>query len=154
MQIEVLEIDKLILDPKNERKHETKNISAIKASLDKFGQQKPVVIDHKDKILAGHGMVMAAKDLGWKTVSCVRSSLKGKAKSAYRVADNKTSDLSDWNIEALSWTLNDIGDEFEMKEFGFKKYDWGLPDNDSDDDNSGNKKKIITCPECGLEFKA
>jgi len=121
-------IDNLELDPKNEREHKSKNISAIKSSLDKFGQQKPVVIDEKGKILAGHGMVMAAKDLGWKTVSCVRSSLKGKAKSAYRVADNKTSDLSDWNAEALAWTLNDIGNEFQMKDFGFDQSDWGMPD--------------------------
>ena len=157
MQIEVMLIDDLKLDPKNERKHEANNLNAIKASLDKFGQQKPVVIDDKNKILAGHGMVMAAKDLGWKRVNCVRSDLTGKAKIAYRVADNKTSDLSDWNKEALAWTLNDISNEFNLMEFGFDKSDIELPDfepdKDGDEQQDLDSKKQVTCPECGATFE-
>lgn len=55
----------LALDPANARKHSDKNLAAIKASLTRFGQQKPIVIDSSGVVRAGNGTLAAAKALGW-----------------------------------------------------------------------------------------
>jgi len=58
----------LSLDPANVRKHDRRNLDAIKASLRKFGQQKPIVVDTKGIVLAGNGTLTAAKELGWSEI--------------------------------------------------------------------------------------
>ena len=57
-------IDSLTPDPANVRRHPDNNLEAIKASLKRFGQQKPIVVDSADVIRAGNGTWAAAKALG------------------------------------------------------------------------------------------
>jgi len=61
MQIETILVADLHLDPSNARNHPTKNLDAIKGSLAKFGQQKPIVIDKNNVVIAGNGTLEAAK---------------------------------------------------------------------------------------------
>ena len=68
MKLEAISIESLSLDPSNVRKHSRRNLDAIKASLRKFGQQKPIVVDAKCIVLAGNGTLTAAKELGWTEV--------------------------------------------------------------------------------------
>ena len=70
-------IKDLILDPSNARKHSAKNIEAIKGSLAKFGQQKPIVISKDNIVLAGNGTLEAAKALGWDDIGIISSKLTG-----------------------------------------------------------------------------
>ena len=92
-------------DPANVRKHDEKNIGAIKSSLLRFGQQKPIVVDAKGIVRAGNGTLAALKALGWKEVRIVRSTLEGSEATAYAIADNRTAELADWDDDALSQTL-------------------------------------------------
>ena len=105
MKIETVAIDSVQFDPANVRKHGEKNLGAIKSSLLRFGQQKPIVVDAKGIVRAGNGTLAALKALGWKEVRIVRSTLEGSEATAYAIADNRTAELADWDDDALSQTL-------------------------------------------------
>ena len=100
-----MKVDELLNDPANVRKHDKRNIDAIKASLQRFGQQKPIVIDSKGIVIAGNGTLSAAKELGWKDISVVETKLEGVDATAYAVADNRTAELAVWDEDALAQTL-------------------------------------------------
>lgn len=110
MQIITQKIADLTADPKNARKHDQTNLASIKASLEKFGQRKPIVIDGSGKILAGNGTVEAAKLLGWTEIDTVEIPADWDAATAkaYAIADNRTAELADWNGEALLASLQDL----------------------------------------------
>ena len=105
MKTESVKIKDLLNDPSNVRKHDERNIDAIKASLKRFGQQKPIVVDVKGIVVAGNGTLDAAKSLGWKEVQVVRTKLEGAEAIAYAVADNRTAELAIWDDDALAQTL-------------------------------------------------
>lgn len=89
-------------DPDNERVHSERNLAALAASLDRFGQQKPVIADSNMVVRAGNGMVAAARSLGWEELAVYITGLEGSEAAAYRVADNRTSDLSYWDMDRLT----------------------------------------------------
>jgi len=121
MQSQRVKIDTLTLDPANVRRHPAKNLDAIKASLTRFGQQRPVLVNPKGIIIAGNGTVMAAKALGWDHINIVRTDLEGSEATAYAIADNRTAELAEWDEEALAQQLAalQIEDEELMKAAGF-----------------------------------
>jgi DNA modification methylase len=99
VNVESVDISSLSLDPSNVRGHGERNVDAIKASLQKFGQQKPIVVDTKGVVVAGNGTVVAAQQLGWTQLNVVRSELKGAEAVAYSIADNRTAELAEWKAE-------------------------------------------------------
>jgi len=105
MKYETATIASLMLDPANVRTHDSKNLEAIKASLARFGQQKPIVVDGKGIIVAGNGTMMAAKMLNWSSVEIVRTNLEGAEAIAYAIADNRTAELAGWDEAALAQQL-------------------------------------------------
>jgi DNA modification methylase len=106
-----MKISDLNFDPANARKHDDKNISAIKASLKRFGQQKPIVIDKNDIVRAGNGTLAAAKALGWKEIDVVKSDLEPSELTAYAIADNRTGEMAEWDDDALAAQLKAMDDE-------------------------------------------
>jgi ParB-like chromosome segregation protein Spo0J len=108
MQLERIEISKLSNDPANARKHPERNLEAIVASLRRFGQQKPIVIDKSNVVRAGNGTIEAAKQLGWTHIDCVRTSLESSDAIAYAIADNRTSELAEWDDDVLASQLNGL----------------------------------------------
>ena len=119
MEIERLEVATLIGDPANARKHNERNIDAIVASLARFGQQKPIVIDKANVVRAGNGTLQAARSLGWTHVDCVRSKLDGADASAYAIADNRTAELAEWDDDVLAATLEGLQLEGMLDVTGF-----------------------------------
>mgnify|MGYP003145711521 CR=1 FL=1 len=105
MKTELIKIKDLSNDPANVRKHDDRNLDAIKASLQRFGQQKPIVVDGKGIVVAGNGTLDAAKSLGWKDIEIVRTELEGADAVAYAIADNRTAELAIWDDDALAQTL-------------------------------------------------
>ena len=112
MDIEHLPLADLSPDPANARRHGERNLDQVKASLRRFGQQKPIVVDATNVVRAGNGTLAAARALGWTTIAAVRSELIGAEMSAYAIADNRTAELAEWDAEMLSATLADpaVGD--------------------------------------------
>jgi len=113
MRSETVPIDSLSFDPANVRKHGERNLATIKASLLRFGQQKPIVVDANGVVRAGNGTLAAAKALGWKDIAVVRSTLAGSEATAYAIADNRTAELAEWDEDALAETLSALQCEDE-----------------------------------------
>jgi ParB-like chromosome segregation protein Spo0J len=111
MEVIEVAVDNLSFDPSNARKHNLRNIEAIKASLAKFGQQKPIVISRENVVVAGNGTLEAAKQLGWQTVQAVRTSLTGTQLVSYGIADNRTGELAEWHTDVLGSLLQAISRE-------------------------------------------
>ncbi|MBN2561829.1 MAG: ParB N-terminal domain-containing protein [Phycisphaerae bacterium] len=105
MRIETISIGKLAADPASVRQHSPRNLDVIKASLQKFGQQKPIVVGEKGCVVAGSGTSEAAKALGWKKIDIVRTGLKGIEATAHAIADNRSAELAEWDDAALATML-------------------------------------------------
>ena len=123
MILESMSVDELNADPANARKHPDRNLDAIKSSLARFGQQKPIVIDANNVVRAGNGTLAAAKALGWTHLNIVRTALPSVEATAFAIADNRTAELAEWDIEILAAALSDPAmgdlyfDEAEIKKW-------------------------------------
>jgi len=123
MKLETVPCDTLSFDPANLRKHGKKNIDAIKASLRRFGQQKPIVVDAKGIVLAGNGTLAAAQELGWKEIQIVRTDLAGTQATAFGIADNRSAELAEWD-EKLGDVLASLkAEDFPLEDIGFDAAD-------------------------------
>ena len=162
MKTEVVPIDSLQFDPANVRKHGEKNLATIKASLSRFGQQKPIVVDANGVVRAGNGTLAAMNALGWKEVAIVRSPLAGAEATAYAIADNRTAELAEWDDDALAQTLAALqieDDELaiatgfdlsEIEQLTSKNIFDKSPDDFKEvDENISIDKK---CPRCGYRW--
>jgi hypothetical protein len=114
-------IGSLTPDPANARLHPARNLEAIRGSLARFGQQKPVVIDDSGIVHAGNGTLAAAKALGWTHLAAVRSDLSGVELTMYGIADNRTSDMAEWDERVLAAVLDGLReeDDWEPEAVGF-----------------------------------
>ena len=124
-QIEMMNPYKLKPYDKNPRKHD-KNIDVIEALILKYGFKRPVAIDQYDRIIAGHGRVMAAKNLNMLAVPCIREEVADEKDYINRVlADNKVSELSSWDNKLLQDCAELLGDirEFDVPGFTDKEID-------------------------------
>ena len=113
----------LLLDPENARKHSQKNLDAIKASLTKFGQRKPIVTNSAGVILAGNGTVEAARSLGWDHIEVVvvPSDWDEATARAFALADNRTAELAEWDENVLAKQLLELLDvDFDIEVLGFE----------------------------------
>tara|TARA_R110002167_G_scaffold43625_4_gene131610 strand:+ start:105 stop:1400 length:1296 start_codon:yes stop_codon:yes gene_type:complete len=121
MQVERVMIDELDCDPANVRAHDSKNLDAIKSSLKRFGQQKPIVVNDKGIVIAGNGTLTAARSLGWDSINIITTELDGVNATAYAIADNRTGELAEWDEEALAKQLSalQIEDEALVEAAGF-----------------------------------
>jgi hypothetical protein len=150
MQIEKRSVSQLSNDPANARKHSERNIQAIIGSLRRFGMQKPLVIDSSGVVRAGNGTLEAARQLGWETIDCVVTDLKGSDAIAYAIADNRTAELAEWDDDVLAAQLNGLlaDDEELLEAAGFSEEDLEalLADSEIESENDDNPytNKIVT----------
>jgi len=109
MKVLRLPLSALVLSPENVRLHSHRQVDALAAALDRFKQQSPIVIDGKRVVLKGNGTVLAARQLGWDSIDCVTTTLKDQTEiEAYAIADNRLSDLSEFDDERLAPKLLEI----------------------------------------------
>jgi len=119
-----MEISQLAQDPRNARTHDPRNVATIASSLEKFGQQKPIVIGSDGVIIAGNGTLLAAEQLGWSKIAVVRSRLTGAEARAYAIADNRTAELAAWDYDLLSLQLDELRAlDFDLDALGFNGAD-------------------------------
>lgn len=107
-------VDDIDLDPANARKHGTENLSALRGSLRSFGQCKPIVVNKRTRIVeAGNGTLTCARAMGWSHIAVVFVEHDPSQAAAFAISDNRVSDLSTWDTDALDKILREIetGDE-------------------------------------------
>ena len=97
LRIEVVSLASLKEDPRNPRSHDQKNLGAIKASLEKFGQVEPLVIQKSTGlVVGGNGRLGAMRAMGWKTAEVTRQDLTDEQARALSVTLNRTAELAGW----------------------------------------------------------
>lgn len=112
-------IDELVPYENNPRDN-TAAIDAVAASIKEFGFKNPIIIDGDNVIVAGHTRLKAAQKLKIQNVPCVvADDLTQEQVNAFRLADNKTAELAEWDLELLNSELELI-DGIDMTEFGFE----------------------------------
>lgn len=109
-------IASLVPDPRNARTHPRRQIEQIVASIRSFGFTNPVLAEPSGKIIAGHGRLLAAKQLGLAEVPVIEiAGLSDAQVRALRLADNKIALNAGWDIEILKLELADLSlPEFDM----------------------------------------
>ena len=106
---------------KNPRINEN-GVEAVANSIKEFGWQQPIVVDRDHVIIAGHTRYFAAKHLNLTEVPVVIAEhLTPEQVKAYRIADNKTGELSEWDFSLLSLELNDLQNaNVDLNSLGFQ----------------------------------
>ena len=160
MKIVNIKIEDLKPYEKNPRKND-KAIDYVANSIKEFGFKVPLVVDKNNVIVAGHTRYQASKKLGLKELPClVADDLTDEQIKAFRIADNKTNDMAEWDDALLGEELKDLIDNFDMSQFGFGEFEISMltedmePDDydkdlikeysSSSDDFLTNKRVIIT----------
>jgi DNA modification methylase len=105
-------IDDLHIDPANARANHA--LDRIAASLKAYGQRKPIIANRMQagKIEAGNGTWLAAKKLGWTWIAVVFVDDDPATAAAYGIADNRLSELSAWDLDALGALIPTVDDLF------------------------------------------
>lgn len=105
----------LVFDPDNARKHGAANMRAIVYSLRTYGQQKPIVIDADNRIVAGNGTAAAAQSLGWTHIAASRTTLRGNAAVQFALADNRAGELAEWEAAVIGRVIGELPIEFRAE---------------------------------------
>ena len=122
MEIKMIDVNDLIEYEKNPRVISNDAVDKVAASIKEFGFKVPIVIDKDNVIIAGHTRRKAALSLGLdKVPTLVADDLNEEQIKAFRLADNKVSEFSDWDMDMLEQEINDLmGDGFDPEQFGFE----------------------------------
>lgn len=157
----------LIIDPQNTREHSSRNIDAIKRSIQQFGIRKPIVAKEDTKIVyAGNATLIAAQQLEIEKipVAWIPMNVSETVCKAYAIADNKIAELANWNTKWLDIVISEIQDiDIDIKNLGFNEIELELllkPIEFSDDkamgkeydENIANEMEMIECPKCHHKF--
>ncbi len=120
MQVETWPIDRLIPYDKNPRLNDDA-VEAVARSIQEFGFRQPIVVDDEGVIIIGHTRLKAAKKLGLTEVPVhVARGLSPEKIKALRIADNKTAEIAEWNLELLPIELSELqGMDFDLGLLGF-----------------------------------
>jgi len=112
LQIEYLQTDSLVPYINNPRVND-RAIDAVAGSIAEFGFKNPIIVDRNKVIIAGHTRLLAARKLGLDQVPVIRAEdLTEKQVKAFRIADNRTAEFSEWDDELLAMELEGLEDMF------------------------------------------
>lgn len=137
MEIESISLEALKPYENNPRNNDDA-VEAVKESIRQFGFKVPVVIDKDNVIVCGHTRFKASKELGLKEIPCIRADdLTDEQVKAFRLADNKVSELAEWDFDKLSIELDEI-DDIDMSFFGFELDDIEIEQDQLPDDEENN----------------
>jgi DNA modification methylase len=124
LRIRYLRVDNLKPDPQNARVHSDKQIRQIAESIDVFGFLVPVLINSKNRVIAGHGRLEAAKLLGMATVPAISLENLTEAQArAFAIADNKLTINASWDDRLLGEqfkALSEVKLDFSLEVTGFE----------------------------------
>ena len=174
MKIELRDIREIHPYEKNPRIND-KAVDAVAASLKEFGFRQPIVVDKDGIIIVGHTRYKAAQKLGLEKVPVhVAEDLTDAQIKAYRIADNQTATIADWDYDLLPLELQELNNmDFNLELLGFDSdklaqllasdVEEGL----TDEDAVPEPPKVATtkpgdlyllggkvkCPKCGKEHK-
>lgn len=133
ISIESINIDEII-PYKNNPRFNDDAVEAVAQSINEFGFKVPIVIDKNNVIVTGHTRYKAARQLGYMKIPCIRADdLTEEQIKAFRIADNKVSELATWDYDKLEIELEDIN--IDLSVFGLEIGD--IEETETEIDDSG-----------------
>ena len=164
---EVFELATLRPDLRNARRHNARNLAAIETSLKEVGAARSIVLDENGTVLAGNATVQAAKAAGLTGVRVIetdgtelvavrRSGLTEEQKRRLALADNRASELAEWDAATLAalqadtdlsglWTEDELGEllaQLDAPDVDFPEFD----------ESAAESVAWAICPNCGHRF--
>ena len=140
--IELWPLDRLRPYAANAKMHGEDQVAKIAASMAEFGWTVPVLVSGDGEVIAGHGRILAAAQLGLTEVPVIiLDHLSEAQRRAYRIADNKLTELGAWDEALLSKELQDLlGEDYDLSLIGFEDGELDRllnlsPDGESGDDD-------------------
>lgn len=132
LKIVVKDISELKAYENNPRKND-QAVDAVASSIKEFGFKVPVIITNENVIVAGHTRIKACEKLGITKVPCiVADDLNEDQIRAFRLVDNRTAEIADWDLDKLKLEFDNI--ELDLDLFGFEELQKKLSDDQEDDD--------------------
>jgi len=159
-------LDSITPYPGNPRINDA-GVAAVAASIREFGFRQPIVVDADGVIICGHTRYRAAQELGLETVPVhVAKDLSPEQVKAYRLADNKSAEMSTWDYDLLPIELADLqATGFDMDVLGFEdieierligEADTGAMPENADgteyDETAADHLEMQECPNCGHKY--
>src|SRR5258708_281235 len=109
LEIRYRRIDELTPDPRNPRQHTRKQIKQLARSIETFGFTVPALVDREGNVIAGHGRILACRELGWSEIPTIPIDDLSEAKRrALMIADNRLAENAPWNERLLPEQLKDL----------------------------------------------
>lgn len=123
MKIEIADINSIKPYENNPRKLSEKAIEKVAMSLKEYGFRQPIVVDKDRIIVAGHTRFRASKKLGLKKIPVsIIDNLTPEQINAYRIADNRTAEESEWDNELLKMEIKELeAQDFKLNLLGFNE---------------------------------
>ena len=144
-------IDELIPYENNPR-HNDGAVNPVAESISEHGYKVPIIIDGNNVIVTGHTRLKALKQLGVESVDViVADDLTEEQVKAFRLIDNKTSELSEWDFMLLEEEM--AGLDIDLSVFGFdhvESIDWAEVEDLSEKTYKEPETKKLRCPHCNF----
>lgn len=136
---------------RNARKNDAA-VDEVLKSMKRVGYRTPIIVDENNVILCGHTRYKAIKKAGWSKIPFIirHNDLTEEQKQEYRIRDNKTGEIAEWDFEILE---ADFTAE-ELLDFGFENFNINFLPGTAEDQGKLDelKPRYVICPECGKEF--
>jgi len=111
-------------DPANARRHPDENMAAITASLQRFGQAEPLVVQRDSgRVIGGNGRLAAMRELGWTECDVVELEVDDLQATALGIALNRTAESAEWDEETLARLLQELREEDALDGVGCTEED-------------------------------
>ncbi len=150
MEIIIKRIEE-IHEYENNPRNNDNAVQYVAESIKEFGFKVPILIDQDGTIIAGHTRVKAAHQLEMEEIPCiVADDLTDNQIKAFRMIDNKTGEMAEWDFDKLEQELDGL--DFEWKDFGFPDIaDDDLYDDALDLEETYQEPEVakLQCPKCG-----
>lgn len=141
LKVEYIQTADLVPYAGNAKIHTPEQIEQIKRSIQEFGFNDPIAVWHGNEIIEGHGRLIAAKELGIKSVPIIRlDDLTDEQRRAYTLVHNKLTMNTDFDFTALEAELESLS--IDMEEFGFSAPEAEEVDNEVIEDDYEEPEQI------------
>lgn len=154
LNIEYVKPSELVPYENNAKLHPAEQIEQIKESIRDFGFNDPIAVWKDNKVIEGHGRLIASIELGLEEVPIIRlDNLTDDERKAYTLVHNKLTMNSGFDFATLDLELEDI--DIDMSKFGFDTELEGFNADDffEDAEPKETEPKTVTCPNCGEEIE-
>ena len=153
-EIKLVPLEEIRINPRNPNHHSADQIERLVQIIKYQGFRSPLIVSNRTGLLvAGHGRLMAAKELKLKQIPVMFQDFVDEAQEyAAMVSDNSIASWAELDLSAINADIGEFGPDFDIDLLGIKDFTLDFADRDFDpdqDDDDSDESKAKTCPHCG-----